>query len=276
MPGVEINELLNKNEYLLYRIKILGRGNSNEFFYCKLDKNFIKIRSGPAITSAESGYYPVELKYGIYNPYLPIDIDSQKADDFIITADLSDPESIDLSIRNLSIMDKDHVFSREIDAVCYREEDGEEDALAYIFHYFYENAKPNADRCKDMFYRNSLFLFLLDRLVDDSNDDIEPSVNCRKIIEQLRKGTLGKFLVNRLIFHKYRHHFYASGDRIWEKSVRVKVAFIEYFDMLLKDDLEKYYPGDYIAYGHSGWFPVPEEEIDLFLEFVEDSSFKFN
>ena len=286
----DVSELHNEKNNLLFRCNLNFNKNSIYVIYFMLSKDEISIREEISSNQNNPSLYLNIPVVSWPTPFKTIKFKntgySHLKTYHYFSIDLTTSESIDFSLQKLSINESHGIFCEDINEVL-----GSQDFKLYDYYYryifeFFYKAKPEAYSGKSIpFYKNSLFLLLLDNLIDHSFDDTALSVSCQKIINSLCKAPLGNFLVKRLIFHKYKHLYENQPPedevnniriRAWENSIKVKVAFIEYFDLLTKDNLEQFYPADYIAFGLSNWFPPPEKEIDLFLQFVDKASFNFS
>lgn len=245
----DIIELSNNPKGLIYKIHI---GNEEKWhFLCAFSENKFWIRD----LNTDNGE----------NENKSDGTDDEK---FVFRIDLEPVSNIESNIRRLSIRDDLKVI--QISSAKLKLWSKKQN-LKYnylIKHFIHSDI--------GRFYKNDLMLFILDKIIDSSFDDSLLSANCRMMLEKFSKCNLGKHLLLRMNFYKYETYFDNTGICIWQKSPFVKSWFFEFYEILLKNDLEKYYPPENISGDLTRWFISPEKDLIQFLDFAKKARFRFN
>jgi hypothetical protein len=189
-------------------------------------------------------------------------------DELLFRMDLDPISNIESYIRRLSVSD-DRKLIKIKPSILMFGSDNLKLKYAYLIEYFIND--DNSEFCK-----NDLMLLILDKIIDSSFDDSILSANCRILLDKFTKCMLGKYLLLRMIFYKYVTYFYNTRIGIWQKSPIVKSWFLEFYEVLIKNDLEKYYPPENISGDLTRWFIPPEKDLIQFLDFAKKARFRFN
>lgn len=253
----DIIELSNNAKGVIYKIHI--ESDSVWDFFCAFSENKFWIRELKE-NKKENNSNPVTK--GI------------EVEDFVFRIDLEPISNIESHIRMLSMKNNDKIINFDLASLIYSSKNHK---LKYV--YLLENFMPY----DYPFLKNDLMLFILDKIIDSSFDDTALAANCRILLEKFSKCMLGKYLLLRMIFYKYATYYFLiedkrenrTGIQLWQKSPVVKSWFFEFYELLLKNDIEKYYPPEQISFNKTSWFIPPENDIIQFLYFTNKANFRF-
>jgi hypothetical protein len=189
---------------------------------------------------------------------------------FVFRIDLTNEKNIGTEIRRLSLIKHFSDYQERFDVPG----DGSiNDHYGYLFNHFTENKHNIESR---VFSIDMLFLIFINKLIEHSMDDSIQSNNCHHYLQKITKSPLGNFLVRRMMFYKYAYLFYNDMIKVWEHSVKVNMAFHEFYDLLLENYPENHYEPNHIANRNTFWFCQPDDDLNYFLKFANDSGFTFN